>query len=275
MKSIFALPGPFLFFLLLLSSSPLLAQTDRGDASYYADRFHLKGKTASGELYDRYKFTAAHRTLPYGTVLKVTNLNNGRSVNVRVNDRGPFIEGRIVDLSYVAAEQIGMIQSGVVPVEIEVVRESQNQPEVVMVDEPPAPPVDYSDLPRVDILGRDEAEEAATSEPTKETATEAGMSEAQKYTPALFRMVAFKADQRGYGVQVGAYFNFYRLLEAMDQLAQQGYQNTLVQSSLREGKPVFRILVGPFERRSAADQVRRKLAKEKMEGIVVDLAMMR
>ena len=92
-----------------------------GMASYYSDNFHGRA-TASGETYDRYAFTCAHRTLPFGTRLVVTNLANRKSVFVRVNDRGPFVKGRIIDLSYAAAEEIGMIGAGVVKVKVEEVR---------------------------------------------------------------------------------------------------------------------------------------------------------
>ena len=76
-----------------------------GKASWYGERFDGR-TTASGETYDMFQFTAAHRTLPLGTVLRVTNLHNGRSVLVRVNDRGPMVEGRIIDLSYGAAQML-------------------------------------------------------------------------------------------------------------------------------------------------------------------------
>lgn len=92
-------------------------RTFRGKASYYADKFHGR-TTASGEVFDQAKMTAAHRELPFGTVVHVTNLLNQRSITVRINDRGPFIDGRIIDLSRAAAEALGMIEAGVVPVEI-------------------------------------------------------------------------------------------------------------------------------------------------------------
>ncbi len=95
------------------------AQTQTGQASYYADKFEGK-PTASGELYAKDKLTAAHKTYPFGTILKVTNLANNKSVEVRVNDRGPWTKGRIIDLSRAAAEQLNMIQSGIATVKIEV-----------------------------------------------------------------------------------------------------------------------------------------------------------
>lgn len=91
---------------------------ETGLASYYAHRFHGR-RTASGETYLEDRLTAAHRWLPFGTRLKVTNLTNGRKVYVRVNDRGPFIKGRIIDLSNAAAQKIDMIDQGIVKVTVE------------------------------------------------------------------------------------------------------------------------------------------------------------
>lgn len=92
---------------------------DVGEASYYGSQFQGR-RTASGERYDAKKLTAAHRTLPFGTWVTVINLKNGKRVRVRVNDRGPFTGGRIIDLSRAAAAKIGLIQAGVGRVRIEV-----------------------------------------------------------------------------------------------------------------------------------------------------------
>ncbi|WP_456342205.1 septal ring lytic transglycosylase RlpA family protein [Thermovibrio sp.] len=88
-----------------------------GIASWYGPGFH-GSRTASGEIYNMYKLTAAHKTLPLGTYVKVVNLENGKSVIVKVNDRGPFVEGRIIDLSYAAAKKIGMLKKGTARVKI-------------------------------------------------------------------------------------------------------------------------------------------------------------
>ncbi len=94
----------------------------RGTASYYGEGFHGK-LTASGETFDMYALTCAHLTLPFGTMLKVVNLDNDREVTVRVNDRGPYVGGRIVDLSYGAAERLGMLQAGTASVQLNVVEQ--------------------------------------------------------------------------------------------------------------------------------------------------------
>ncbi|HEY6363249.1 MAG TPA: septal ring lytic transglycosylase RlpA family protein, partial [Candidatus Binatia bacterium] len=83
-------------------------------------RFHGK-KTASGEIYNQHKLTAAHKTLPLGTKARVTNLDNGSTVEVEINDRGPFIEGRIIDLSRAAAGALGFVESGTAPVQVELI----------------------------------------------------------------------------------------------------------------------------------------------------------
>jgi len=97
---------------------------ERGIASWYGDKFHGR-PTSSGEPYDMYKMTAAHKTLRLPAYVRVKNLENGKSVVVRVNDRGPFVDDRIIDLSYAAAHKIDMTGRGTVPVEIEVIGPGQ------------------------------------------------------------------------------------------------------------------------------------------------------
>jgi rare lipoprotein A len=96
---------------------------ERQIASHGLASFYTEGtQTANGEKFDTLQLTAAHRTLPFGTRLRVTNLGTGRSVTVRVNDRGPFVPGRVVDVSYSAAEKLGMVGTGVAKVKLDVVQ---------------------------------------------------------------------------------------------------------------------------------------------------------
>ncbi len=92
-------------------------RVERGTASWYGGRFHGR-KTANGEIYDLFKFTAASRTLPLGTYVLVRNEENGRVVTVRINDRGPYVDGRIIDLSQAAAYKLGMMLDGVALVQV-------------------------------------------------------------------------------------------------------------------------------------------------------------
>lgn len=101
--------------------SSTAGSVQEGGASYYAHKFHGR-QTASGEIYDENDMTAAHKTLAFGTTVRVTNLSNGKDVVVRINDRGPFVKGRIIDLSYKAAGKLDMISAGVIKARVEVLR---------------------------------------------------------------------------------------------------------------------------------------------------------
>ena len=92
---------------------------DRGVASWYGKEFHGK-LSANGEIFDMTAYTAAHRKLPLGTVVRVINLENGKAVRVRINDRGPYVTGRMLDLSHAAARELGMVEAGTTVVQIEV-----------------------------------------------------------------------------------------------------------------------------------------------------------
>ena len=100
---------------------------EAGIASWYGRKFHGR-KTSNGERYDMYAMTAAHKTLPMGTMLLVKNIKNGRSIVVRVNDRGPFVKGRIIDLSYTAGKEIGLVGPGTARVKIAALGEAVQEP---------------------------------------------------------------------------------------------------------------------------------------------------
>lgn len=125
------IPAFAILFLIILffpgrvpASSSSDADTFQGKASFYGGTFQGR-KTASGEIYDINTLTAAHRTLRFGTRVRVKNLRNGREVTVRINNRGPYIKGRVIDLSIRAAQELRMTGAGVVPVEVTIVDESQ------------------------------------------------------------------------------------------------------------------------------------------------------
>ena len=98
-----------------------------GYASWYGPKFHGR-TTASGERYNMLALTAAHKSLPFGTYVRVTNLENGRELIVRINDRGPFVRGRVIDLSYSAAKILGITQAGVMKVRLEVLDPAEAAP---------------------------------------------------------------------------------------------------------------------------------------------------
>ncbi len=116
----------FYIFLMVSLSDPSpemqehMGKIETGMASYYAPKFNGR-QTSFGELFSNKEFTAAHPTLPYNTLIEVTNLKNNRKVNVRITDRGPFSKRRVIDLSKSAAREIGMVQSGIAKVQLKVI----------------------------------------------------------------------------------------------------------------------------------------------------------
>ena len=115
---------PFLIATSDISVEPDYFQLGVWTASWYGPKFHGR-LTANGEIYDQMSFTAAHKSMKFGTYLRVTNLRNGKKVIVRINDRGPYIEGRSIDLSKASALALGMIPSGVIKVKIEEINFNQ------------------------------------------------------------------------------------------------------------------------------------------------------
>jgi len=100
--------------------------TQIGIASYYGKKFHKK-RTANGEIFNMYKVSAAHKSYPLGTKVRVTNLENGKSIKLVINDRGPFVKGRIIDLSYKAARKLDFVNQGTAKVRIDVIRLGDNK----------------------------------------------------------------------------------------------------------------------------------------------------
>lgn len=101
-------------------------KTQIGIASFYGKKFHKK-RTANGEIFNMYKVSAAHKSYPLGTKVRVTNLENGKSIKLVINDRGPFVKGRIIDLSYKAARKLDFVNQGTTKVRIDVIRLGDNK----------------------------------------------------------------------------------------------------------------------------------------------------
>lgn len=241
--------------LLQLPSGSVAAQPEEGVASYYADRFQDR-PTSTGEAYDKEDYTAASKTYPYGTVLEVTSLSSGNSVEVRVNDCGPHHPGRILDLSRAAARSIGLVRAGTAKVKVRVVelgdqgptchrsawtraekrrkdrpkrRPGMDREEIVLAGTPPA-------LPRDTV--------PAPAAPTPETQT--GQTTQKEFAP----------DEMLFGVQVAAFGRETNARELVVTLQERGFSDAW---TARVGK-VYRVFTGKFyfqdEARELRDRVR-------------------
>ena len=253
----FSMKKIYLFFFLSLfvyffsNISDVNAQNATGMASYYADQFNGR-KTASGEIFDNNKMTAAHRTLRFGTMVKVTNLSNNKSVLVRVNDRGPYAHNRLIDLSRNAASQIGMVLSGTARVRVEVIENGKT------IETPTKPKdKDKPEKPNV-LVPRDTLKDKI-----------ANQSDDDNYlTGNSYSSWGTKKEPRGYGVQVGSYGDVGNARDLCKALAKEKFEDTYIQVGWSDGKKVFRVLVGEYFDKAEADAFAEKLKKASHDGYV-------
>ncbi len=214
-------------------ATTLRAYKERGIASWYGRMFHGQ-KTSIGETYDMYAMSAAHPTLPLPSYARVTNVATGKSVVVRVNDRGPFLQGRIIDLSYAAANRVGIASKGSGEVDVEAIIPGEGG---TLVAAAPLPPV-----------------MAAASTPAASGATTAPLRTVE--APQAAPVSAEAAG--GFAVQLGAFQNYNNaqtfLAHVQAQLA-----TAQVEPKVREAGGLYRVYVGPYPDRDEARRVADRL----------------
>jgi rare lipoprotein A len=219
----------FLTISLCLLISVAFAQVQTGKASFYADRFDGV-PTASGEKYRHNKLTGAHKTLPFGTVVRVTNIANDKSVEVTINDRGPWVEGRIIDLSRSAAEALDYINKGIADVKLEVI----------------------------------DAGDGKTSDPAR-TIDQVSVDEKEFYELEISR---FKP--KGYGVQIGTYQELVNLMRLSDNLKNSYKKQVTVQVKVINGIKYYGLILGKFSSRSKAEDFRDELKIKFPDAFIVE-----
>jgi len=203
---------------------------ERGIASWYGEDFHGR-LTANGEEYDMHALTAAHKTLPIPTWVEVTNLNNGRRVIVKVNDRGPFVGGRLIDLSYAAAETLGMVRAGTARVEVRAL----------------GVPVG-SELPEQPVLAAAGPAESSTR------------GFALIATAAAAEPDASARPMRQLFAQVGAFADRANAARLADRLTASGQTNVFVVSETGGARDLYRVRIGPLPDEAAFGALERHLA---------------
>jgi len=204
---------------------PITNGVQVGVASWYGPGFH-GNRTANGEIYDQYELTAAHPSLPLGTRVMVTNLENGRAVQVRINDRGPFVGGRAIDLSYAAARTIGMVGPGTVRVRIEVLGPTTLAAAVPVAAPPASPPARPSPpAPRDVLTGSYTVEVAALSDPDK--AEHLRRVLAYRFPDAFVTPLAGTSGHY-YRVRIGPYPLRTAALERAERIVRLGYPAIII-----------------------------------------------
>lgn len=206
-----------------------LAQIQTGKASFYADKFEGR-PTASGEKYKHSKLTAAHKSLPFGTKVKVTNIANGQFVEVIVNDRGPYVDGRIIDLSKSAAEKLGFINQGLADVQVEVIDAGQGK----------------------------------TSDPVQ-VIGQVSVEEKEFYDFEIERL-----QPTGFGVQIGTYQELVNLMRLADNLKSSYQKKVTVQVKVINGIKYYGLILGQFSSRAKAEAFREELRKKFPDAFIVE-----
>lgn len=195
------------------------------EASYYAEKFHGR-KTANGEIFNMNDYTAAHKTLPFNTILKVTNLSNGKSVNVRINDRGPFVAGREIDLSKAAAIKLDMIKSGTARVSIEILQKGNGGN---------AASTNAGVAARTAPSVKKPVAEAVTEEPVVYVKKENRFVE-----EVAVKIEPVKDENRRWDIQLASFGKMENAQEFAQKLLQAGFKNVVYQKSPEVTRVVIR-----------------------------------
>ena len=265
-------PIAFLSFIFLLSFADSRKQIEIGKAGYYADSLHGQ-KTASGDKYDKYEFTCAHKTLAFGTKIKVTRLDNNKSVEVRVNDRGPYVEGFVTDVSKAAAEKLNLIKIGFTKVKIEVVAASPSARVAAEADGNASLLVNRKPVSTPKLVAN--PVQYSNTDPRPATAAKSPPSTSNAQTQKNIYAVDIQpARKTGFGVQVGTLYDADNVLPMLKKLQQDWPTKALVsiEQDAAYHKTTYRVIIGPFTDTKSAGLQQKVAAKKGYKGcFVVDL----
>ena len=220
----------YLAALLMSFAIPSIAQIQTGKASFYADKFEGVS-TASGEKYRHNKLTGAHKTLPFGTKVRVTNVENDQTVEVVINDRGPYVDGRIIDLSKEAAEKLGFINKGLADVKLEVI---------------------------------DPGDGKSKEQPMR-TIDQVTVDEKEFYDFEISRL-----KPKGFGVQIGTYMELVNLMRLADNLKNSYQKQVRVQVKIINGVKYYGLILGQFSTRTKAEDFREELRNKFPDVFIVE-----
>lgn len=253
--------GLSLIVLLCFNTNAQVGFTQEGMASYYANEFEGR-TTASGERFSHKKATCAHMSIPFGALIKITNLENNTTAIVRVNDRGPFVPDRIVDVSQSVAERLGMIGKGTVKVRIEVVDNNGYSIQK-------AEPVQQSQKPEIPVVTNQPKVEKETAI-TKKTETTEKVEEKKKETE-LFTLKVEASEAKGFSIQIGSYKELVNVLRIAADIQNTTKKETKIQVTTINGEKIYRLMVGSFSNRKEAETAKEKIAIVYKDSFIVEL----
>lgn len=237
---------------------------ERGTASWYGEQFHNR-QTADGEIFDMELVSAAHKTLPLPSIVEVTNLDNGRTLTVRVNDRGPFVEGRIIDLSRAAADELGFLSKGLANVRVRYLGPAERvgaRPVQIAAATPPKPPAEIGPravVPPPSPLLRPGAPQIMALPLQSASAVVAPPPASAPQPPLVQRVSAPPVIAGPFRVQAGAFSDLDNARRVADRLAQAG-QTAIEPAETAQGR-LYRVVVGPGVDANGAELLRARVAE--------------
>jgi rare lipoprotein A len=237
MKKIFSLSAILTSIVLLMSFSAPPAEV--GTAIVYDDSYQGRKTACDGETYDKNQLTAAHKTLPCGTMVKVTFIDKNKSVIVKINDRGPYMKGQILMVSRKAAVDLGVTNEAEFKVKIEVIS-GPNSPE------------------KKDVAKTTTTKPAKAKEPELNIIQEAAKME----TGGLYKMQVLKLEPKGFGVQVAGYSDYESVVQQVAVLQENWFKGAMVFVDHLNGKAYYKIIMGPFFTKEEADSYCNNLKKK-------------
>lgn len=282
-----------------LFTTAISAAQEFGLASVYSTKFQ-GSRTANGEVFNHAQYTGAHRTLPFGTLVRITRTDNGKSVTVRINDRGPFVSERVTDISKAAAAKLGISkEDDEVRVKLEVVIDKKTpvgssnlytpkgidtpisekarvpvpMPEIIEYAAPKS--IDNASIPR-DY--RYQPKKAEKNDVTQAVAQKKNAVQNVTVTPksldayGLYAVKTNAPDAKGYAVQVASLASRENMVRTVSDLKNDSFKNILVKMVKgKDGDPNYKVLLGSFDSKTAADGFLKNIQKKNVKGFVVDL----
>jgi len=239
---------PIIIALIIVSVIAKSQITEIGLASFYADKFDGR-ITASGAIFDQNKMTAAHRTLPFGSKVKVININNRKSVIVEINDRGPFVKDRVIDLSKAAATKLGFINNGVAQVKVEVISLGESKTKFSSNS-------DKSDTKTIAVTPKEKTNEGTSKSHTIATDDLKNHSESEYY-----KVQSEIIEPQGFGIQIASYQEGANLMRQINDIKKSVKKDIIIKVGDSNGKKVYRVIVGSFASRDQATEYNKKLTK--------------
>ncbi|MDQ7918624.1 septal ring lytic transglycosylase RlpA family protein [Mesonia sp. MT50] len=239
----------------LLFTAFSFAQVQTGKASFYADKFEGR-RTASGVKYHHNKATAAHRHLPFGTKVRVTNLANNKTTVVEINDRGPFVSGRIIDLSKSSAKKLGYLGMGVTDVAIEVIGGDSDA--IADVSTP------------ADIDNGEPTTSNVSTNPEPNANPDASVAQVEPLE--FYELNINRVEPDWFGIQIGSFQELTNLIRLADNLKGSYQKDVIVQVKVIQDIKVYTLVVGKFKTRDKAEKFKTEVSKRYPESFIVDFS---